>query len=145
LASEGADGGVAAGEAAGPSSPLLPATHARLSLAGLRPTPPGERFGLPTWDGPSHDHLRSADIGLPSSTSPLTWSYSRWRSGVTSFGLLGRLAITLACLLPAYYWWQFVGPLVLLPVLIWVLVGAPLVVRDTWKRERVLRQDERPD
>lgn len=111
--------------------------RARLAQAGLLATPPAERFGLPT---PQHMPAPPAQPALSSTSgqdSPPNWSYSRWRGGVTSFGIVGRLLITGICFVPAYYWFQFAGAFVALPLLIWFLIGGPTVVRDTWKRERV--------
>lgn len=110
--------------------------QARLAQAGLSPASPLERFGLPI--PPQHMPVQPTQPSTSDQESPLNWSYSRCRRGVTSFGLVGRLLITGACVVPAYYWWRFAGPFVALPLLIWFLLGGPTIVRDTWKRERVL-------
>jgi hypothetical protein len=115
---------------------VTPGAQARLAQAGLSPAPPTERFGLRI---PRHmPPMQPALPPTPDQVSPLNWSYSRCRGGVTSFGLVGRLAITGMCVVPAYYWFQFAGAFVALPLMIWFLIGGPTIVRDTWKRERVL-------
>ena len=62
---------------------------------------------------------------------------SRWRSGPTTFGPLGRILSTagLAALFP---WWGLGGN----PFFLWSLMGwlgmAGIVIRSVWKRERIV-------
>jgi hypothetical protein len=67
---------------------------------------------------------------------------SRWRRGPTTFGPFGRLAIT-ALVAVAAPWAMLTG---LGPLALWSLLGysvlAVTVLRDVWRRERVL--DPRP-
>jgi len=67
---------------------------------------------------------------------------SRWRAGPTTFGPVGRILIT--ALLLALFPWSVFGNLD--PLVLWQAFGytlaATLVLRHTWRRERVV--DERP-
>jgi hypothetical protein len=73
-------------------------------------------------------------VGAPIPT-PRT---SRWRSGPTSFGPVGRILCTLA-LAALFPWWGLAG---FNPFFLWALMGwllmAGLVLRSTWKRERIV-------
>jgi len=67
---------------------------------------------------------------------------SRWRAGPTTFGPVGRILIT--ALVLVLFPWHVLGdldPLVLWYALAYTL-AATLVLRDTWRRERVV--DDRP-
>jgi len=66
--------------------------------------------------------------------------YSRWRSGPTTFGPVGRISITVAV---AFFGWlvftvfRFVdGPLVIADVGVYA-VGTFFVLRHVWRRDRV--------
>ncbi len=63
--------------------------------------------------------------------------YSRTSKGVTSFGPLGRVIITVLVLLPPTAFWLLGGASLLVPIVVWCLIAVPLVLRDAWKRERV--------
>lgn len=67
---------------------------------------------------------------------------SRWRAGPTTFGPVGRILVT-ALVLVLFPWQVLRG---LDPLVLWQALGytlaATLVLRHTWRRERVL--DERP-
>lgn len=73
---------------------------------------------------------------LPSVGLPLL--YSRRRGGVTSFGPVGRVVVTLLAIAPPLLMWQ-IGGMTLAPfAAVYCVLGLPLVLRDVWKRERVL-------
>ena len=59
--------------------------------------------------------------------------YSRTKAGTSSFGLTGRVAITVATLLMLAFLLNFNT----LGGIFWLLVVVPLVLRDTWKRARI--------
>lgn len=67
---------------------------------------------------------------------PMQQVYSRWHGGPTSFGPVGRIALTLLVLLAAVWLLEF-NPL---GAVVFLLVGAPLVLRDVWKRTAVQRR-----
>jgi hypothetical protein len=62
---------------------------------------------------------------------------SRWRSGPTTFGPLGRILST-AALAALFPWWGLGGN----PFFLWSLMGwlgmAGIVLRSVWKRERIV-------
>ena len=78
-------------------------------------------------------HEPGGYVGQPVPT-PRT---SRWRSGPTSFGPVGRLLST-AALAAMFPWWGLGGN----PFFLWSLLGwlamAGVVLRSVWKRERIL-------
>jgi len=78
-------------------------------------------------------HPEGGFVGVPAHT-PRT---SRWRAGPTSFGPLGRIVCTLA-LAALFPWWGLGGfnPLFLWALMGWVL-AAVVVLRSTWKPERI--------
>jgi hypothetical protein len=79
-------------------------------------------------------HEEGSYVGAPVPT-PRT---SRWRSGATSFGPIGRIVSTLA--LAAFFpWWGLGGfdPLFLWSLLGWVF-AAGMVLRSIWKREPIV-------
>ncbi len=79
-------------------------------------------------------HEPGGFVGVPTHT-PRT---SRWRSGPTSFGSVGRILCTLA-LAALFPWWGIGG---FNPFFLWALMGwvlaAMFVLRNTWKPERIL-------
>jgi hypothetical protein len=69
-------------------------------------------------------------------------TYSRWRAGTTTFGPLGRILATLFVLMLGPWGAITAGTIVILPA--WTAV-AVIVLRQTWKRERVtVELDEGP-
>ena len=58
--------------------------------------------------------------------------YSRWRSGPRSFGLRGKLAITIASVGLTLLGYLFAG-LTVLPL----VFAAAWLIRETWTRERI--------
>ena len=78
-------------------------------------------------------HGTGGYVGSPMPT-PRT---SRWRSGPTSFGPLGRILST-AALAALFPWWGLGGN----PFFLWSLMGwlamAGIVLRSVWKRERII-------
>ena len=60
-------------------------------------------------------------------------AYSRWASGPTSFGPVGRVLLTLLVLLVEYWLYRFN----ILGFLVVTVLAVPLVLRDIWKRARV--------
>lgn len=79
-------------------------------------------------------HEPGGFVGVPTHT-PRT---SRWRSGPTSFGPVGRIACTLA-LAALFPWWGLGG---FNPFFFWALMGwvlsAVFVLRSIWKTERIV-------
>lgn len=79
-------------------------------------------------------HEPGGFVGVPTHT-PRT---SRWRSGPTSFGPVGRIACTLA-LAALFPWWGLGG---FNPFFFWELMGwvlsAVFVLRSIWKTERIV-------
>jgi hypothetical protein len=79
-------------------------------------------------------HEPGGFVGVPMPT-PRT---SRWRSGPTSFGPVGRIVCTLA-LAALFPWWGLGG---FNPFFLWALMGwvlaAVFVLRSTWKPERIV-------
>jgi hypothetical protein len=63
--------------------------------------------------------------------------YSRTAKGVTSYGPLGRAVATALVLLPPTFFWLVGGAALLVPIVMWLVIAVPLVLRDVWKRERV--------
>lgn len=65
--------------------------------------------------------------------------HSRWRAGVLSFSLPTKLAVTFTVVIGIpWLAWQFSGPLAIGPIAIWHIIVTPRVLRDLWKRTRVL-------
>ena len=67
---------------------------------------------------------------------PPTPVYSRWRSGPTSFGIVGRSVVSVLMLIPLWWFWEtqmFAWP----GVVIWVVIVMPWALRDLWRRSRV--------
>lgn len=62
--------------------------------------------------------------------------YSRTKAGVTSFGLFGRIVITLLALLMLGFF-ALNLPFGALGMGLWVFVVLPMLMRDVWKRERI--------
>jgi hypothetical protein len=63
---------------------------------------------------------------------------SRWRGGTTTFGPIGRIAITIGVLL--FFPWGTIGnPITLVVYLPVYLLLAAAVLRSTWKRDLVAR------
>ena len=63
-------------------------------------------------------------------------AYSRWRASTTSFGLFGRLVMTVLLLVPVWWFWSvqiFAWP----GLVIWVGFLLPWALRDTWRRTRL--------
>jgi hypothetical protein len=94
-----------------------------------RPLPPLDRVEEPPpWVNASP--LRDPDARPP--------TYSRWRAGPTTFGPVGRLTITAVVL--AFFPWDAVVSLN--PFRLWFMLGytifATYVLRQTWKKERVM-------
>jgi hypothetical protein len=65
-------------------------------------------------------------------------TYSRWRAGPTTFGPVGRVAITMVVLL--IFPWDALSTLN--PLRLWFMLGytifASYVLRHTWRKERVM-------
>jgi len=59
--------------------------------------------------------------------------YSRTKGGATSFGLTGRIVITVATLSMLAFLLEFN----VLGGILWLIVACPLILRDTWKRARI--------
>jgi hypothetical protein len=59
--------------------------------------------------------------------------YSRTKAGTSSFGLTGRIVITVATLGMLAFLVQFNA----LGAILWLIVAVPLILRDTWKRTRI--------
>ena len=59
--------------------------------------------------------------------------YSRTKAGASSFGLTGRVAITVATLVILAFLLNFN----VLGGIFWLVVVVPLVLKDTWKRARI--------
>ena len=78
-------------------------------------------------------HEPGGYVGRPMPT-PRT---SRWRSGPTTFGPVGRILSTVA-LVAVFPWWGLGGN----PFFLWSLMGwlgmAGIVLRSVWKRERIV-------
>ena len=62
--------------------------------------------------------------------------YSRTKAGVTSFGLFGRLVITVLALLLLVVFAMNL-PFGALGMGLWVFVVLPMLMKDVWKRERI--------
>jgi hypothetical protein len=79
-------------------------------------------------------HEPGGFVGVPTQT-PRT---SRWRSGSTSFGPVGRIVCTLA-LAAIFPWWGLgrFDPFFLWALMGWVLAAA-FVLRSIWKPERIV-------
>jgi hypothetical protein len=60
---------------------------------------------------------------------------SRWKSGSTTFGPVGRIVLTLLFLLP-YPLFFFDFPLGLIGAGIWTFVIGPMAMRDIWRPAR---------
>jgi hypothetical protein len=54
-------------------------------------------------------------------------------AGVSSFGLTGRVTITVATLLMLVFLLNFN----ILGGILWLVVAVPLILKDTWKRARI--------
>jgi hypothetical protein len=81
-------------------------------------------------------HEPGSFVGTPVAT-PRT---SRWRSGPTSFGPFGRIAITVTLLL-FLPWWGLEGITAASAFHLWFLIGwamlAALVLPQVWRRQRL--------
>jgi hypothetical protein len=56
----------------------------------------------------------------------------RFRSTEITFGPVGRVAITLALLLPVFFFWQS-APFGLVGLVVWVVGVLPRALRDVWR------------
>jgi Na+/citrate or Na+/malate symporter len=62
--------------------------------------------------------------------------WSRTRAGVTSFGLFGRIVITVIAVLMLGIFAMNL-PFGLVGIGLWLFVVLPMLLRDVWKRERI--------
>ena len=75
-------------------------------------------------------------VAPPRVVPPDTRQWSRTKAGVTSFGLFGRLVITVLALLMLGVFAMNL-PFGLVGIGLWVFVVLPMLMRDVWKRERI--------
>ena len=61
-------------------------------------------------------------------------TYTRWRKTETSFGPVGRILWTLVVVLMAAFTAVSGNPFAMIA---WALVGAPVVLRSVWARQRI--------
>ncbi|HEY5186510.1 MAG TPA: hypothetical protein VIM19_16775 [Actinomycetes bacterium] len=87
-------------------------------------------------DQPTDFGANGFAVAPPRVVPPDPRQYSRTRAGVTSFGLVGRLVITLLALLMLGFF-ALNLPFGLLGIGLWVFVVLPMLMRDVWKRERI--------
>ena len=87
-------------------------------------------------DQPSQLGPNGFAVAPPRVVPPDQRQYSRTKAGVTSFGLFGRLVITvLAVLMLGVFAMNL--PFGLVGIGLWVFVVLPMLLRDVWKRERI--------
>jgi hypothetical protein len=67
--------------------------------------------------------------------------WSRWRSSATTFGPFGRIAASLALLLPFYFFFQ-AGVIGFVGLVMWVFMVMPIALRSIWKRARIVPPEE---
>lgn len=67
----------------------------------------------------------------PPPAPPAHPSSSRWKSGPTTFGPLGRIVATLMLLVPVWFFWA--NPVGWICLAIWLIFVMPLALRDIWK------------
>jgi hypothetical protein len=87
-------------------------------------------------DQPAEVGANGFAVAPPRVVPPDPRQYSRTRAGVTSFGLLGRIVITLLALLMLGFF-ALNLPFGALGMGLWVFVVLPMLMRDVWKRERI--------
>lgn len=105
------------------------------------------RFGTAAWCGQCYAPV-GADTSAPPTpsarwepparfTEPLPpKAYSRIAASTTTMGPMGRIGISLLCLLPL--WWAFyLGLLGIQFGLLWAVVVCPLVLHSTWRKDRI--------
>ncbi|MDQ1715618.1 MAG: hypothetical protein QOC60_1563 [Frankiaceae bacterium] len=74
-----------------------------------------------------------AEAGERNKATKVVPEYSRTKAGVSSFGLTGRVTITVATLLMLVFLLNFN----ILGGILWLVVAVPLILKDTWKRARI--------
>jgi len=84
--------------------------------------------------GPAGVHR--ADEYAPAPPAPKV--HSRWGAGATSFGPATKIIVTMFIVLVPVLMWKVLGLWAIEFGLVWCAAVAPLVLRDLWKRTRVL-------
>lgn len=79
---------------------------------------------------------RSRLASISPATVAAPQKFSRWKASETSFGPIGKLAITVVVLAVAG-WLVVVANLDPLPAIVWCGLFAPWILRDLWRRHRV--------
>jgi hypothetical protein len=74
-------------------------------------------------------------VGGPEPARPKIYTDSRWKSGSTTFGPVGRVVLTVCFLLP-YPLFFLDFPMGLVGAGIWTFVIGPLALRDIWRPAR---------
>jgi hypothetical protein len=85
--------------------------------------------------GPSSDAPGGFRPGGGAPTPAKIYSDSRWKSGSTTFGPVGRVVLTICFLLP-YPLFFLDFPFGLVGAGIWTFVIGPLAMRDIWRPAR---------
>ena len=71
---------------------------------------------------------------------PLDVRYSRWAKSETTMGPFGRVATSLALLVPLLLFF-YAGIMGLVGAAMWVFIVMPAALRSIWKRARVIEDD----
>jgi hypothetical protein len=116
---------------AGNTVPTTPG--ASPTTPGASPTAPGATpGGAPAGPASWRPDLR------PGPAPTLTW-YSRWRAGPTTHGPAGRIAWTVALLVP--YWVFWANPFGWIFLGMWTVLVLPVALRDLWSRTPLVLPD----
>lgn len=82
---------------------------------------------------PKRPETLAAESRARDQATKATPQYSRTKAGISSFGLTGRVAITVATLAMLAFLLKFN----ILGGVLWLVVAVPLILKDTWKRARI--------
>jgi hypothetical protein len=120
-------------------SPVTAATAFATAPAG--PAPAGAAAADTTADRPTAAAATPVDVPggfRPGGSAPVRakiYTDSRWKSGSTTFGPVGRVVLTIFVFLP-YPLFFFAIPIGLVGAGIWTLVIVPRALRDIWAPAR---------
>ena len=111
---------------------LVARNLASTAAAELSPAPEAAAF----MDGtrPRRPDAIAAEIHARERAERIVPEYSRTKAGPLSFGLTGRIVLTVLLILAPIWWFLQSSPV---SVVIWVVIMGPFVGRDIWKRARI--------
>ena len=96
-----------------------------------------EAIAEPTPEAVVYDPFRKPDA----MAKPGHVRYSRWANSETTMGPFGRVATSIALLLPFWLFFQ-AGVMGIVGLALWVVVVMPMALRSIWKRVPVIEDYE---